>query len=511
MGDAEANGDDVLARIVEAKAEDLARLGPAMGSALPSRRRRPVVGFLPEGGAILEIKRASPSAGAIAPDLDPRELASAYARAGARAVSVLTEVRHFRGGLGDLLAASGAREDVAFLRKDFILREDEIEASWLCGADAVLLIARLLDEGDLRSLAAACRAFGMAALVEVRDRLDAAKLRAVLADGPAVAGVNARDLATFKIDPLVPAGLRGELPCRAVYESGVRSPGAAAAARRLGYEGVLVGEAAARDPASAAALVAAFEGAREDARGRFWRAIAERRAAAEGRRPLVKICGLVRSGDATLAAELGADLLGFVFADSPRAADAASVRACAAAAAAAAAREGRPRPLFAGVVVDPGSARGREALALAEEGVLDVLQYHGDGGPEGLEALGAGSGAAEGGEGPARYAAVRVGSEADLETAAALRRAGEPRVLVDAKAAGKAGGTGLRVDADLARAAAAGGGLWLAGGLGPANIASVIAELGPELVDASSGLEIEPGRKDPAALRAFFKEIERHA
>ncbi|OHE66303.1 MAG: hypothetical protein A2001_18625 [Treponema sp. GWC1_61_84] len=516
----------ILDRIVADRRRDLASLGPFFGSPVPARRSRPVVPFLARPGAILEIKRASPSRGAIAADLDPARLVRAYAEAGARDVSVLTERNHFRGSLDDLMAAAAARPEIAFLRKDFLLEAEEIDVSYRAGADAVLLIARILDEDLLRKMAAACRSRGLTPFVEVRDAADAEKFRAVAADGPVLGGVNSRDLATFRIDPLAPAALRSLLGERAVYESGIDTPGKAAYARRLGFQGILVGESAARDPAKAAGLVSAFLGEDSgspnhpklrDTDGKFWRAVAEQRGVAdEGaapRRPLVKICGLTLVDDALEAARLGADLLGFVFAESPRAADARAVaetaRALAAraltvrapAAHAPAARAGKP--LLVGVITDPASDRGRVALDLARKGLLDAIQYHGDGGPEALAALDAA---------PAgRYSVVRVASATDLDGVDRLLEAGEPRVLVDAKVAGTAGGTGTGVPRELIASIASRGALWLAGGLGADNVGGIMDAYRPELIDASSRLESEKGRKDHRALQAFFKEIDNHA
>lgn len=531
---------DILERIVADRRRDLARLGPTFGSSVPPRRNRPIVPFLAEPGAILEIKRASPSKGDIAPNLDPAALAVSYAAAGARNVSVLTERNYFKGSLEDLIEAAAARPELSYLRKDFLLAEEEIELSYRAGADAALLIARILDVGTLRRLAAACRSFGMAPFVEVREDDDYAKLAAVAADGPVLSGVNSRDLATFAVDPLIPAAARSRLQGRAVYESGIDSEGAAVYARRLGFDGVLVGEAAAKEPERAAELVRGFLSAEADAAGAFWRRVAERRAAARPlpppgksasgvggfrlnslsgssslsrqnslngpsgpRRPLVKICGLTRIDDALAAAELGADLLGFVFAESPRAAGGDVVREVRRAVGSA---EAAGTPLLVGVITDLGSPRAETALSLAREGVLDAIQWHGESTPAALSAL---DRVLEGKAG--RYAAVRVGSADDLAAAAQLHRSGEPRLLADARAESAAGGTGTMIAAALAKPLAEDGFLWLAGGLGPGTVGPALEAFAPELVDASSKLESEKGKKDRGLLAAYFKEIHEYA
>jgi len=162
-----------------------------------------------------------------------------------------------------------------------------------------------------------------------------------------------------------------------------------------------------------------------------------------------------------------------------------------------------PEGRYIGVITDPASDRGRVALDLARKGLLDAIQYHGDGGPEALAALDAA---------PAgRYSVVRVASATDLDGVDRLLEAGEPRVLVDAKVAGTAGGTGTGVPRELIASIASRGALWLAGGLGADNVGGIMDAYRPELIDASSRLESEKGRKDHRALQAFFKEIDNHA
>lgn len=502
---------DILEKIVADRRRDLAKLGPSFGSRIPTRRLRPLVPFLAEPGAILEIKRASPSRGDIVPNLDPRKLVAAYATAGARNISVLTERNYFKGSLEDLVDVAIARPGLAYLRKDFLLQEEEIELSYRAGADAVLLIARILDVDLLRRMAALCRSFGMTPFVEVREYEDYTKLTAAASDGVVLSGANARDLATFSIDPLIPAAARSRLPGRAVYESGIDSAGAAAYARRLGFDGILVGEAAIKDPGGISAIINGFQSAKEDAAGIFWRRIAERRETRVNnlKRPLVKICGLARTEDALLAADLGADLLGFVFAESPRAASKQVVR------------EvwqylykqqrdlsdkDDPKPLLVGVITEIHSTKAETALSLAREGILDAIQWHGESTPAALAALDA---VLEGKAG--RYAAARIGNAEDLAVIDLLRRSGEPRILADARAENVAGGTGMAIAAELAKFMADRGFLWLAGGLGVGTVGHALKSYAPELIDASSKLEVEKGKKDHGLMAAFFKEIDEYA
>ena len=357
------------------------------------------------------------------------------------------------------------------------------------------------------------------------SREDLQKLAPFAGDKRVLYGVNARDLASFRIDPMVPAGMRELLPGQAVYESGIHTPGAAAYARALGFDGILVGESVARNPVVAASLVSGFENARPDGRGRFWRAIATRQAERQAnrlvcRRPLVKICGITCAEDGLVATRLGADLLGFVFAESPRAASEAAVRqtidaleeaamnaALDSADGPADGKEAMQPPLLVGVVTELQSPQARTAIKLARIGLLDALQYHASAGPATLAELDQALAGSEAG----RYLVVNAGNVEDLDALDALVADGEPRVLVDARIPGATGGTGTAVPAAVLESAADRGGLWLAGGLGPGTVGSIMDRCRLELVDASSLLEASKGRKDTAKLEAFFKEIADHA
>ena len=513
---------DILQTIVEKRRADIERLGLNFGIEIPEKRRVGHTEFLGNAGAILEVKRASPSKGDIAPDLDPVGLATIYAEAHAQAVSVLTEGNFFKGSLRDLIAVANLMErrrkqglhTCAVLRKDFLLYEDEIDIAYRCGADAVLLIARILDDEQLVRMAKRAQSFDMQAFVEVREKDDFRKLSVVTSAFGAdaaktiVAGVNSRDLATFHTDPLIPASVRSKLPAKAVFESGVHTPADADYARSLGFTGILVGEAVAKNPALAKDVVSAFESGRENARGGFWRKFAECKfGRQEVRRPLVKICGITRVEDGMLAAELGADMLGFVFSTTKRLTTEEFVTSFSTKLRA----EGNLRvPLLVGVITDPESPEGKTAIKLAREGVLDAVQLHGieptkcleladDKVPELVDGTNK--------IGIPYYCAVRIGSPEDFQTVADLRTHGEPRILLDAKVEGIPGGTGKTIPENLLREKAGDIPLWLAGGITPTNVAELVGKFSPELIDVSSGVEDAPGIKNSEKLKALFAAL----
>lgn len=225
-------------------------------SPLPERAD-PVRPF-PRQGLIAEVKRRSPSRGAINPGLDPALLSQAYQRGGAAAVSVLTDRVHFGGCLEDLVAVRTA-VGLPVLRKDFLVNEFQIREARAHGADAVLLIAAAAEAPLLRDLRALARELRLTVLFEVHEE---SELEAAALCAPDLLGINARNLKTLEVDPGTFARLapraRGIAPL--VAESGVRS---AVDVRRYRSEGaalVLVGEALASsaDPEGAArALVQA--------------------------------------------------------------------------------------------------------------------------------------------------------------------------------------------------------------------------------------------------------------
>src|SRR6266852_5006536 len=168
---------------------------------------------------IAEVKKASPSHGVLKADLDPVSQARAYARAGAAAISVLTDQKYFRGSLEDLVAVRAA-VDLPILRKEFILDEYQLWESRAAGADAVLLITAALEEARLRDLHHAAKGVGLSTLVEVHT---AAELERALALGAPVIGVNNRDLQTLETSLQPSLDLLPRVPRAhtAVSESGI--------------------------------------------------------------------------------------------------------------------------------------------------------------------------------------------------------------------------------------------------------------------------------------------------
>jgi indole-3-glycerol phosphate synthase len=206
---------------------------------------------------IAEVKRASPSKGPIAPELDAGLQAAAYRDGGAAAVSVLTEPSRFAGSLDDLAAVAAL--GVPALRKDFLVDVSQVWEARAAGAAAVLLIVAALDDTALGGLLRATEEAGLDALVEVHDEQELVRATAA---GARIVGVNARDLRTFEIDHDAFSRIRPAFPpgVLAVAESGITTPAAVRSARAAGADAVLVGEHLVRssDPCAAVAeLVAA--------------------------------------------------------------------------------------------------------------------------------------------------------------------------------------------------------------------------------------------------------------
>ena len=190
---------------------------------------------------IAECKKASPSKGLMVPDYDAARLATTYVKAGANAVSVLTDARHFQGSLADLRDVKEALPTTPVLRKDFIFHPYQVYQARAAGADAILLIAAVLGDNDLKVLQELANKLGMAALLEVHT---AAELERVLVLNPRLIGVNNRNLQTFTVDFDNTARLRAKIPAGVitVAESGIKSAQDVRRLAEIGVDAILVGE-----------------------------------------------------------------------------------------------------------------------------------------------------------------------------------------------------------------------------------------------------------------------------
>lgn len=243
----------VLDEIIVGVREDLARREAAIPLPELTARlvdaetvRDPMPGFAEPGlSVIAEVKRRSPSKGALADIPDPAELARAYELGGAAAISVLTEERRFGGSLADLRAVRAA-VDAPLLRKDFMVSEYQIVEARVAGADLVLLIVAALNDDELRRLHDRASGLGLTVLVEVHDEPETERAVAL---GATLIGVNARNLKSLVVDNDTFARLAPLIPDTVikVAESGISGPEDAAGFAALGASVVLVGEALVKD------------------------------------------------------------------------------------------------------------------------------------------------------------------------------------------------------------------------------------------------------------------------
>ncbi|HWC99352.1 MAG TPA: indole-3-glycerol phosphate synthase TrpC [Candidatus Sulfopaludibacter sp.] len=249
---------NILARIVAKKREELAHVAPLLEAweqaaelRIAGRRdfRAALAARAP--AIIAEVKKASPSKGILSHDFDPARIASQYECGGASALSVLTDEAFFQGSLADLETAR-ATVAIPVLRKDFTIAPAHILQAAAHGADAILLIAAILTERQIRDFRETAARYRMAALVEVHNRQE---LDLAIAAGADLIGVNNRNLNTFEVTLETSLALAEHMPASAllVSESGIHDAQDVATLRAAGYTAFLVGEHLMKsgDPASA--------------------------------------------------------------------------------------------------------------------------------------------------------------------------------------------------------------------------------------------------------------------
>ena len=235
-----------LKKILEEKKKEVTELkkkglDSRIDPPFPIRDFRAAISLPDKIGLIAEIKFASPSAGEIRVKTDPVSIARTYEAAGASAISLLTDRKFFHGDLRTLPLVKGSVK-IPILRKDFIIDEIQVREAFIHGADAVLLIARILSFGQLRGFIELCHETGLTPLTEVHDRQD---LQKALECKAGVIGINNRDLDSFKVDVHRTYELAGMAPagCTLISESGIQNKKDIENLKATGVRAVLVGSA----------------------------------------------------------------------------------------------------------------------------------------------------------------------------------------------------------------------------------------------------------------------------
>ncbi|HEX4900319.1 MAG TPA: indole-3-glycerol phosphate synthase TrpC [Pyrinomonadaceae bacterium] len=416
---------------------------------------------------IAEIKRASPSKGMIKEVLDPAQLARAYGRGGAAAISVLTEEEYFRGSLDDLRAVCeiGA---LPVLRKDFIIDEYQIFETAAAGADALLLIVAALDDDQLLRFRLITEdELGMDALVEVHTSSEMFRAKRC---GATLIGINNRDLRTFAVSLKTSEELARIAPAEAILvsESGLGSGHDLKRLREVGFSGFLIGEALMRAKDPAVALQTLISDASEESLVR------------------VKVCGITNLKDAQMCVRAGVDMLGFNFyrASSRYIAPQETRRII----------DQLPAAVTSvGIFVNEESPE--KVAGIAELAGVAAVQLHGEETPSYCQAL----------ENWFVIKALRVREDFVAEQVSEYET---NAILLDAFSSKAPGGTGDRFDWSVARQALPFvSKLFLAGGLTPENVAPAAAFVRPYAVDVCSSLESAPGKKDEERVHAFVAAV----
>ena len=247
----------ILETIVAQKKLEVARL-KSEGIKAPEKPALPVRGFIQaltrasEIAVIAEVKKASPSKGIICQDFDPIKIATSYEEGGAEAISVLTDERFFQGSL-EYIPMVRQTAKLPVIRKDFIIDELQIDQSSRYGADAILLIAAILVQEQLRDYLQMAAELGIDVLVEVHNEKE---LEKSLAAGSRIIGINNRDLRDFTVDLATTLRLRQEIPdaIPVVSESGIRNRDDIRTLQNRGITAVLIGESLMRSDDRAEAL-----------------------------------------------------------------------------------------------------------------------------------------------------------------------------------------------------------------------------------------------------------------
>ncbi len=413
---------------------------------------------------IAEVKRASPSKGLLAPQLDPLAVARTYESHGATAISVLTEPHFFLGSPAYLTAIKEAVQ-VPVLRKDFIFDAYQVYEARAWGADAILLICAILDQTQLHHLLDIAHSLHMHCLVEVHS---ADETRRAVSAGAQIIGINSRDLVTFQMNPRLIQELRPLIPADriVVAESGIHTPADARRLARFDVQAMLVGESLVVSRDIPAQMRALLQGANASTQ--------------------VKICGLRAPEQAQAALDVGADMLGLLFYEpSHRYISPGDARKLVETV-----QQEHSTADFVGVFVNCAADFIND---IAEQVGLQFVQLHGNEAPEFCHSI----------HRPV-IKAVSLNDQNDIQKVRAYHETCW-RVLLDTPTA-QWGGTGQTHDWTLARSVAQEIPILLAGGLTPENVSEAIRQVHPWGVDVSSGVETNRV-KDVEKIQMFIENV----
>ncbi len=449
------------------------------------KRSRPIVDFFGKKGLICELKKASPSKGIINSSENLGDVIHEYIQGGAERFSVLTEQNHFLGNWRYLHELKSEYPEKGFLRKDFLYTQEDMYESWLIGADAVLLIAEMLKTEQMGKLINEAHRLGLQVLCEAHSGSELERILS-LEKLPDAIGINSRNLTTFQVNNRIPFALKQRIPenIPVIAESGVRDAFFTRLAGNAGFHGVLIGETLMR---SENRILTIQEMLAEYERGRtekpcFFTRLMKRFNKRPGMKyipglkymPLVKICGITRIEDAGMAVREGADVLGFILAPSKRQIKISDLEKFA-----------KLDVLKVAVVIDPDEELISELWKLLEKGIVDGVQLHGN---EPLELVQAFGGNA--------YKAITLVSPKAVgsDVFAPLSLYDKPKDTMNDS-------LGLSFDPSYKEVLQGG---FIAGGISPQNLGSMLEMYDPLLIDIASGVETSPGVKDHEKIREVF-------
>ena len=372
----EAFLNEILKNICKTKSNKIKNKGFSLGYEIPRKRLYPLNKIKKDSPIIIsEIKRKSPTEGDIALDINIIECAKNYISNGCNAISVLCEEDYFGGSIKDLMEVKANFKDSTLLRKDFILYKEEIEISYLIGADIVLLIAAIFIENEIKfiEILKECKKFNLDVLIEIHneEELDfVLKIRKKIKEKFAkenfeidLIGINSRNLKTFEINKLNALMLRNKIPSpiKVVFESGISCTFDAYLIGACGFDGILCGTFLLKSQKETLPkLIQSFMNGRKD---RFYKSFFNSIAK---NKPIIKICGITNIFDAKLCIENGVEILGFILCESRRKISVLELESICK-------KLEKYNVLKVAVVLENEFQIGKELL---ERGVIDALQLH---------------------------------------------------------------------------------------------------------------------------------------